>query len=97
MRRSALLAPQRISGELERSDEMRVRLGIAAKPAEHLAQREVRAPRVVHAEACFEIGLRLAPELLTLTQRPQHAQQHRVLVVRGQPALRLLELTRRIA
>src|SRR5664279_2794828 len=86
-----LFPSQRIRGELERRDEMRVGLGIAAEAAEHLSQCEVRSPRIVHAQACLEIGLRLAPQLLTLAERPQHAQQHCVLVVRNEPAFRLLE------
>ena len=49
---------------------------------------------VVQGDARLEIRLRLAPELLALAERPQHAQQRRVLIVRGEPMLGLLDLPR---
>src|SRR5438552_4469438 len=92
----SLRAPQLSGRELERGDKVRIGLRVAAETTEHLAEREMRTPGVVEREACFEIGLRLAPELLALAQRSQDSQQDRIVIVRLQPALGLFELARRV-
>src|SRR5215470_1456541 len=75
---------------------MRCGLVVAAEPRQQLTERDLRAPRVLEREARLEIRLRLAPELRALAQHAERVQQHRVLAVLGEPALRLLELTRRV-
>src|SRR5207247_2901561 len=75
---------------------MRVGLVASAETAEHLSQCEVRAPVIVEREARFEIRLCFSPKLLALAQCPEHTQQHRVLVVAGEPAFGLLYLPRRV-
>src|SRR5438309_3183257 len=85
---------QLVGREPQRRDEVRIGLVASAQPAEHLAQRQMRAPVIVQGDACLEIRLRLTPELLALAERSQHAQQRRVLIVRGEPTLGLLDLPR---
>ena len=75
---------------------MRVGLVASAETAEHLTQREVRAPVIVEREARFEIRLCFSPKLLALAECSEDAQQHRVLVVTGEPTLGLLDLARRV-
>src|SRR5437762_12986021 len=76
---------------------MRIRLVVALEPRQKLAQRNVRAPGRVECEARLEIGLRLAPQLLALTEHPQRVEERRVVVVLAQPRLGLLELACRVA
>src|SRR4030095_8798966 len=75
---------------------MRIGLVAVAETAEHLAQREMRAPVIVERETRFEIRLCLPPELLALAERAADAKQHRVLIVAVEPALGLLDLARRV-
>ena len=73
---------------------MRIRSVGATDLREKFAQCHARFVRVFESEACFEIGLRLAPELRPHTKRSECAQQQGIVAVRRQPALRLRKLFR---
>ena len=65
--RSTRVTPLQFVGrKSQRRDEVRIGLVASAQPAEHLAQCQVRAPVIVQGDACLEIRLRLAPQLLAL-------------------------------